>query len=148
MVDAETQKSSQNQLAETSLRYQAKSTQRLYSNAEIAFVEETTPRRPQLAYAPIIISAQKINLPESTRKMIKVKSSTTTGTLQQPGDFPETKRSGDLNHLSIADMNQSGANDSQGLVTNSIKTDNILETIVTRNGEAKTPYQDLQDLDK
>ena len=44
--------------------------------------------------------------------MIKVKSSTTTGTLQQPGDFPETKRSVDLNHLSIADMNQSGANDS------------------------------------
>ena len=45
-------------------------------------------------------------------------------------------------------MNQlSGANDSQA-VTNSIKTDNILETMVTRNGDTKTPYQDLQDLDK
>ena len=33
-------------------------------------------------------------------------------------------------------------------MSNSIKTDKILETIVTRNTEAKTPYKDINDLEK
>ena len=37
--------------------------------------------------------------------MIKVKSSTTTGTLQQPGDLIETKKSEDIiNNLSIPEI--------------------------------------------
>ena len=82
--------------------------------------------------------------------MVKVKSSTTTGTLQQPGDFVDTKKSEDiLNQLLIPEIGKNSiAIDSQGLISNSIKTDNLLETVVTRNGESKTPYQDIHDLEK
>ena len=69
---------------------------------------DSTPEKEKEIYAPIMISTQRIHIPthHNSKKLIKVKSTTTTGTigtLKALADPPSAEKSNIPTHMSITD---------------------------------------------